>query len=127
MFSCVVAARAEVAIVDPRINEPIDHQRLVHILLGQVTTWADGSPIILVLASDPASRAAIERLTGRDLDRLLRGWKRLIFAGAGAMPMVVESAPQALIQVGTHLGAIAIVGDAVEVPKEQLRVIRTSP
>jgi SpoU rRNA methylase family enzyme len=40
----------------------------------------------------------------------MRGWKRIMFAGNGAMPVVVDSSAGALKEVGQHLGAIAIVG-----------------
>ena len=104
------------AVVDPRITEPIDRHRLQQILLGQITAWADGSPIVIVLASDPASRAAIEEVSGRDLDRLLRGWKRLIFTGSGAMPTVVDSPQEALNKVSSQSGAITLLGSAPSDP-----------
>ena len=103
-------ATAQVAVVNPRLVDSVDREKLKDILLGRVSAWADGSQITLVLSSDPLSRAAIEDLTGRDLDRLMRGWKRIVFAGNGAMPVVVESSAGALKEVGQHLGAIAIVG-----------------
>jgi hypothetical protein len=103
-------AEAQVAVVNPRLVDLVDREKLKNILLGRVSAWADGSQITLVLSSDPVSRAAIEELTGRDLDRLMRGWKRIMFAGNGAMPVVVDSSAGALKEVGQHLGAIAIVG-----------------
>ncbi len=103
-------AAAQVAVVNPRLVDLVDREKLKNILLGRVSAWADGSQITLVLSSDPVSRAAIEELTGRDLDRLMRGWKRIMFAGNGAMPVVVDSSAGALKEVGQHLGAIAIVG-----------------
>jgi hypothetical protein len=103
-------AEAQVAVVNPRLVDLVDREKLKNILLGRVSSWADGSQITLVLSSDPVSRAAIEDLTGRDLDRLMRGWKRIMFAGNGAMPVVVDSSAGALKEVGQHLGAIAIVG-----------------
>ena len=66
--------------------------------------------------------AAIEELTGRDLDRLMRGWKRIMFAGNGAMPVVVDSSAGALKEVGQHQGAIAIVGMLESQVGEQAKV-----
>jgi hypothetical protein len=103
-------ASAQVAVVNPQLVDLVDREKLKNILLGRVSAWADGSQITLVLSSDPVSRVAIEELTGRDLDRLMRGWKRIMFAGNGAMPIVVESSVGALKEIGQHRGAIAIVG-----------------
>ena len=103
-------ASAQVAVVNPQLVDLVDREKLKNILLGRVSAWADGKQVVLILSSDPVSRLAIEELTGRDLDRLMRGWKRIMFAGNGAMPIVVESSAGALKEVGQHLGAIAIVG-----------------
>ena len=103
-------ASAQVAVVNPQLVDLVDREKLKNILLGRVSAWADGKQVVLILSSDPVSRLAIEELTGRDLDRLMRGWKRIMFAGNGAMPIVVESCAGALKEVGQHLGAIAIVG-----------------
>jgi hypothetical protein len=123
LLGCAIVAHAQVAVVNPRITDAIDRPLLQRILLGQVTTWADGSPIVIILASDPASRTALEELAGRDLDRLLRGWKRLVFGGGGAMPTVVASAQQALTEVATHAGALAIVGAAPADPTQRVRAL----
>lgn len=105
-------AHAQVAVVDARITDGVDRLLMRDLLLGRVSTWNDGTQVILILSPDPESRAAIEALTGRDLDRLLRGWKRLVFSGAGAMPLVTSSAQEALALAGKRAGAIAIVGVA---------------
>jgi hypothetical protein len=104
------AAVAQVAVVHPRVTDSIDRDLLRNILLGRVTTWADGSQVVLVLSGDPASRAAIEDLTGRDLDRLIRGWKRILFSGNGAMPIVTSGANEAFTTTADRPGAIAITG-----------------
>ena len=104
------AAQAQVAVVHAGVRDAVDRDHLRNILLGRVTTWADGSQIVLILSADPLSRAAIEELTGRDLERLLRGWKRILFSGNGAMPITASSATEAFAAVTQHPGAIAIVG-----------------
>lgn len=116
-------ASAQVAVVNPGISDVLDEPRLKHILLGQVTAWADGTPIVLVVSGDPLSRRAVNELTGRDLDRLMRGWKRLTFSGAASMPVVTATADQALALVRERLGALAIVGVAGETLDAQVRVV----
>ncbi len=105
-----ITAHAQVAVVNAKIPDAVDREHLRNLLLGRVSTWQDGSLVVLVLSSDPASRAAIEELTGRDFDRLLRGWKRILFSGNGAMPVVADSASEALEITATRPGVIAIVG-----------------
>jgi hypothetical protein len=112
MLQFFVHAYAQVAVVDAVIRDPIDRTMVRDLLLGRISTWSDGTQVILVLSSDPAGRAAIEALTGRDLDRLLRGWKRLVFSGAGAMPLVASGAQEAVTLVSKRPGAIAIIGIA---------------
>lgn len=108
----VTSAQAQVAVVHEGVKDTIDRDHLRNILLGRITTWTDGSQVVLILSSDPSSRAAIEDLTGRDLDRLLRGWKRILFSGNGAMPISTTGASEAL-EIATHRpGAIAIIGVA---------------
>lgn len=106
------SASAQVAVVNGSVRDAVDREHLRNILLGRVTTWANGSQIVLILSADPGSRAAIEELTGRDLERLLRGWKRILFSGNGAMPITASSANEAFAAVMQHPGAIAIIGTA---------------
>ena len=105
-----ISAQAQVAVVHATVPDMVDRDHLRNILLGRVSTWKDGSQVLLVLSSDPGSRAAIEDLTGRDFDRLLRGWKRILFSGNGAMPVVAVSAGEALETAATRPGVIAIIG-----------------
>ena len=84
----------EIAAVHPAVAETnLTTERVRDMLLGRVTTWKDGSPIIIVLIDDPTAEAALLNLTGRDSARLLRGWKRLVYAGTGAMPLVIAVIP----------------------------------
>lgn len=115
---------AQVAVVHPTRTDTVDRDQLRNILLGRVTTWADGSQIVLILSSDAGSRAAIEELTGRDLDRLLRGWKRILFSGNGAMPVNTSGSTEALELVAQRPGAIAIVG-VTPSAEQKVRVVVT--
>lgn len=107
------ALGAQVALADPRLPaEVLGHERLRDILLGRVTTWPDGTPIVLILAEegDEAQRV----FSGRDLARLLRGWKRLVYSGNGAMPKVERSVAEALIEAQRQPGALVFVPEAPE-------------
>ncbi len=103
-------ASAQVAVTHPAVSElALSDARLRDILLGRVTTWADGTPIVIVLVEEEDSAAATAQLSGRDLGRLLRGWKRLVYAGSGAMPLVVSSARDALDEVRRRPGAVTVL------------------
>ncbi|HEX3135477.1 MAG TPA: hypothetical protein VHX44_18080 [Planctomycetota bacterium] len=124
LLGVIASAAAQVAVVDANIRDTIDRTTLRNLLLGQTSTWSDGSQVLLVLASDEASRAAIKDLTGRDLDRLLRSWKRIVFSGNGAMPVVAASTAEAAAIASQRAGAIAILG-SLPVANPRLRVAFT--
>lgn len=121
-ITTLITAQAQVAVVNPDVRDSVDRDHLRNILLGRVTTWKDGSQIVLILSADPGSRAAIEELTGRDLDRLLRGWKRILFSGNGAMPLSASSASEALTLAAQRPGGLAIIG-VVPTAGEKVRVV----
>jgi hypothetical protein len=122
LLTTAITAHAQVAVVNPAVTDTVDREHLRNILLGRVSTWKDGSQVVLVLSSDATSRAAIEELTGRDFDRLLRGWKRILFSGNGAMPVVASTASEALDLAATRHGVIAIVGIEPTDPRVRVAV-----
>lgn len=104
---------AEVALAHAEVSESaVAGRRLRDILLGRVTTWSDGAPVVIVLSEDPLSAAAVEAASGRDLQHLLRGWKRLVYAGEGAMPVVVGTSDAALTEVRRRRGALTVLAVA---------------
>lgn len=111
LLSCASSwVHAEVAMVHPQVPETIlSLERTRDLLLGRVTTWNDGSPVVLVLVDDPSSDALLMQLIGRDRSRLLRGWKRMIYTGSGAMPLLASSPTEAIDLVARHAGAIALI------------------
>ncbi|HYE04324.1 MAG TPA: hypothetical protein VEL07_02280 [Planctomycetota bacterium] len=119
----VASAAAEVAVVNPDVAEKaLSAERLRDILLGRVSTWTDGKPIVLVLSDDPQSDGAVRAASGRDdVRHLLRGWKRLVYSGAGAMPTVVDSVAAALERVRRTPGSLALVAEPPQA--EGVRVI----
>ncbi|MBA3845924.1 MAG: hypothetical protein H0X45_04695 [Planctomycetes bacterium] len=123
LLACAAWAAAEVAVVHPGVSEQsLSADRLRDILLGRINTWADGKPIVLVLSDDPTTDDAVRAASGRDdVRHLLRGWKRLVYSGAGAMPIVVDSVPVAVERVRRTPGALALV--AAQPAAEGVRVI----
>ena len=97
-----------VAIANPSVDLGNQNERSIkNAFLGRTTTW-DGVPVVLVLSRESSSKEAIKAFTGRDHDRLLRGWKRLTFSGNGSMPKVVDTDAQAIDLIRTTRGAIFI-------------------
>ena len=103
---------AEAVAVHPQVCEDtLSVSRLRDMLLGRVTTWKDGTAVVIVLVEDSATDLRVQELIGRDRDHLLRGWKRLVFSGSGAMPLLTSSPRDALEMVAKHPGAIALLAD----------------
>jgi hypothetical protein len=108
---------AEVVAVNQGVPEQaIDSERVANILLGRSTTWSDGQPVIVVISLEASADKAINEVLGRDTDRLLRGWKRLVYAGGGAMPTTVRSNADALALVAQQPGSIVLLPMAGPVP-----------
>lgn len=108
----------EVVAVNPgQRDEVIGNERVRDMFLGRISTWTDGSPVVIVLIDEPEADASLHAVTGRNLGLLLRGWKRLVYSGGGAMPMVARSSREALELVAKRRGAITILGRADPDPR----------
>ena len=109
---------AACVMLHPGVPEPaVNASRVRDIMLGRVSTWSDGTPVTVILVATPACDAVLQPLTGRDSARLLRGWKRLAFTGAGVMPLVVDSVREAGERVAEHPGALVVVDAAPSDPR----------
>lgn len=107
--------RAETVIVHPAVaGEVLTVERARDMLLGRVTTWSDGTSVTIVLVVDRGADAELLALAGRDRQRLLRGWKRLVYSGAGVMPVEAANPVDAIALVARTPGAIALLKDAPE-------------
>ncbi len=114
LLLCATLA-AEMAVAHPDVvDAPHCPDRLRDILLGRVTTWPGGAPIVIILIEEASANAAQRPLTDRDLPQLLRGWKRLVYGGNGAMPLVRRTTAEALQEVRRRPGALAIVAAGTE-------------
>jgi len=114
VFMMAAGLHAQVAVVNVTAPfQQLDATRVRDMFLGRVTTWPDGTPVIIVLTNDPAADAALVLVVGRDREWLLRGWKRLVFSGTGAMPLQAASEREGLELLARQHGAILIAGSIV--------------
>jgi hypothetical protein len=104
------AGAADIVVVSRDV--PLDQLAPGHLrnaLLGRITAWNDGRQIVIVLSRSTASQGLLEAFIGRDLDHLLRGWKRLVFTGNGRLPEVEDDDALAIRHVAGTPGAVAII------------------
>ncbi len=110
--------QAEVAVLNPQVSEhDLSPERVRDILLGRVSTWNDGKKVVIIVSEEQSADATMREIAGRDTDRLLRGWKRLVFAGEGAMPQVVATNRLAVELVAQLPGAIALLPAHIDAPR----------
>ncbi len=86
------------------------------LLLGRTNTFENGQNVILVICMDEAADGSIKAITGRSANLLLRGWKRLVFSGSGAMPMQSSTVSDALALVARTPRAMVVLPEAKDVP-----------
>ncbi|MDA3959589.1 MAG: hypothetical protein PF961_02280 [Planctomycetota bacterium] len=94
---------------------PVDQltrEFLRNALLGRSQRWQTGVPVVLVLSRADADAALVAELSGRELGRLLRGWKRLTFSGGGAAPMVMDGHREVLERLVKTRGGVAVLETA---------------
>ena len=89
--------------------------RVRDLLLGRVNTWPSGEAVVIVLCTDPFGEQAVDRICSRSVGLLQRGWKRLVFSGTGAMPLVTDTWQAAVALVERTPGAITVLA---EVPSQ---------
>lgn len=119
---------AQVAVMNPSVPEQaISHEQMSSILLGRSTTWSDGSPIVLVLVDDPAADRELLRFAGRPRERLVRGWKRMVFGGNGSMPLQATDPQKACEIVSRVHGAVALVAAADQDPRWRAVAVTVAP
>jgi hypothetical protein len=101
---------AAVAVVNRDVPQAgINTAKLRDWVLGRSTTYENGQTVVIVLCMDVKADAAMTELFGRSAVLLLRGWKRLMFSGSGAMPLQAETVEEALALVARTPGAITVL------------------
>jgi hypothetical protein len=103
----------------------INTEKVRDYLLGRTTVYANGKSVIIVLCMDPTIDSAMYGIVDRSVSLLLRGWKRLVFSGAGAMPLQAATVQEAIALVARTPGAITVLPSLESVPKN-CRVIPLS-
>ena len=63
---------------------------MIELFNGPVKNWSDGQRAVLIISHGPGGEAAVQILVARDVARLMRGWKRLVFGSGGSLPLVVN-------------------------------------
>lgn len=124
LMTLLAPLAAQVAVVNLSVvDTSMDAKRMAALLLGRITTWEDGTPVVLVLAQDPLADVHLSHVVGRDRDMLLRGWKRLVFSGSGAMPLTARSAEEGLALVAKTPGAVLLLDHADMDPRWRIMPI----
>jgi len=119
------AADGAVAVLHPDLaNQRLDRDRVAGMLMGRISTWSDGTPVVVVLMD---GQAAVADLTGREVPRLLRAWKRLVFSGSATMPTQVASIGDVVRQCMAARGAIAILDQPPTDPGTALVITLADP
>jgi hypothetical protein len=86
--------------------------------------WPDNCRVELVISQGPAGEAGVKSLIGRDVSRLLRGWKRLVFGSGASMPLVAVDDRAAIDLVVRTPGALLVLsGDPPDPLPPQVRVV----
>lgn len=122
-----MAAGADAGTVVIAKDVPPDQLTTAHLrnaLLGRISLWNDGRPIVIVLSRSPASQDQLQVFIDRDLEHLMRGWKRLVFTGGGSLPEVADDDALAIRRVAATPGAFAVLSglSAVNLPPGVQRV-----
>lgn len=111
----LLAVRLEAAVVVT--NEKVGAGELTgarvrDMLLGRITTWPSGDAVVIVLSTSDAGERGVMEVCSRSVGLLQRGWKRLVFSGTGAMPLVTDTQQAALDLVARTPGAIMVLAEA---------------
>jgi hypothetical protein len=122
----IVCLNAAVVVVNPGVTDAtITEERVRDFLLGRSTSWGSGDPVVIILCTEKTGETAVLDVTGRSVNMLQRGWKRLVFSGTGAMPLQADSTAVALNMVAKHPGAMVVLNEAPNA--ECCRIIPCTP
>lgn len=84
----------------------LTRERVIDLLNGRVVSLPSGRRAVLVLSHGPQGEIAVRNLMDRDVSRLMRGWKRLVFGAGGSLPLVAEDDREALDMAGRTVDVI---------------------
>ncbi len=115
-FQMSLSAAVVVAHNDVPVSN-LDESKIRDFLLGRTTAFANGQTVVIVLCMDSAADDAMKKIVDRSANLLLRGWKRLVFSGSGAMPLQAATIQDAIALVARTPGAITILPLVESVPQ----------
>jgi hypothetical protein len=75
----------------------LTRDKVIELLTGRSSTMADNHRVTLVLSHGNAGSEAVQHFVSRDVSRLLRGWKRLVFGSGGSMPLTAPDDLAAIV------------------------------
>lgn len=84
-------------------------EEAANLLMGRTSAWPDGQRMTLVISAGESGEAAVASVTGRNVARLMRAWKRLVFSGTAAMPEVAADDAAALALVAKTPDAVVLM------------------
>jgi len=118
LLSFQLSLSAAVVVVHNDVNvSNLDESKIRDFLLGRTTAFANGQTVVIVLCMDSAADDAMQTIVGRSANLLLRGWKRLVFSGTGAMPLQATTVQDAIALVARTSGAITILPSVESMPQ----------
>ena len=113
LASLALRLDAAVAVVNEKFPVgDLTTARVRDMLLGRVTTWPSGNAVVIVLCTTDSGERGVMEVCARSASLLQRGWKRLVFSGTGAMPLVADTAQAAFEIVQRTPGAILVLAES---------------
>ena len=95
----------------------LTRERVTDLVTGRVISLPGGQRVVLVLSYGPAGQAAMQDLAARDVARLMRGWKRLVFGVGGSLPLTAADDRTAWeLLARTPGGVLPSIRPAAELP-----------
>lgn len=103
-----LSAAEPVGVIVSELSPPrqLTREGMIELLNGRVMNWPDGQRAVLVVSHGPAGEAAVQTLIARDVARLIRGWKRLVFGSGGSLPQTVSDDPAGIAVVARTPNAV---------------------
>ena len=115
LFSACAVRGAEVAvIVHPEVaSDSLSKQRLHDYYIGDIRSWSDGSPLVVVdLRHRGSVRQAFYKFLGKSPSRMKSIWMKNMLAGEGDPPEALESEEEVVKKVAATPGALGFVSVA---------------
>jgi ABC-type phosphate transport system substrate-binding protein len=116
-------------VVHPSVpQQALDAPTLLDIYTGQVKTWGDGAPIVLVdLKNKTEVKRAFYSFLGMTASRMKSIWMKNLLAGEGSPPESIDDEEALLQRVATTPGAMGYVSLARARQTEGVHILLEIP